>query len=82
MNNATSEIAPFAVLADVVKDLRDRWLAELRDVERTPYSGQLLGALAAMITHCQHIDEYALALRNHDEPGYRAFQRALTEAAK
>jgi hypothetical protein len=69
---------PFKVWAELARGLRDRFVAELGD-ERpfSPYTGEVLGELAAMITRCEHMGVSLQHLHEYDAEAFDAFVRAL-----
>jgi len=69
--------APFYAVADAMRTLRDRFIEELRDVEHTDYSNQLLGSLSGLATHLSKAQRMVEALRRKDRAGYEALVRAM-----
>jgi hypothetical protein len=68
---------PFHTWAELTTGLRDRFVAELGDQAITPYSGEVLGELAAMITRCEHMGIKLERLNQSDPKAFDAFVRAL-----
>lgn len=72
---------PFRVWAELAGDLRDRLVAELGD-ERpfSPYAGELVGELAAIVTRCEHLGVSLQRANDRDPKTYDAFLRALEKS--
>jgi hypothetical protein len=71
---------PFHTWAELTRGLRDRLVAELRGQDMSPYAGELLGSLAALVTHCEHLGESLERLEGRDPQVYAAFLRALEKS--
>ena len=76
MMDTTEVMNPFRVWSELARGLLDRFVAELGN-ERSPYTGEMLGQLAGIITHSQHLGASLERLRQHDPKAYEAFLRAL-----
>ena len=74
----------FTTWAELTRALRDRFLNELRlDGGRTvtsPYTGEVMGNLAALITQCEHLDDALARLARNEPKAYKAFLQALEQA--
>ncbi|HEY6371123.1 MAG TPA: hypothetical protein VIX37_11130 [Candidatus Sulfotelmatobacter sp.] len=69
---------PFHVWAQVARGLRDRFVAELGEKRPySPYTGHILGMLAATITRCEHMGIAVRHLQEKDPDALAAFLRAL-----
>jgi hypothetical protein len=71
---------PFCTWAELVRGLRDRFVAELGDQAVTAYSGEVLGELAGLITRCEHIGVRLERLNQNDPKAFDAFVRALEKS--
>jgi hypothetical protein len=72
---------PFHVWAELTRGLRDRFVAELGN-ERpfSPYTAEVLGSLAAMITRCEHMGTLLGRLHENEPKDFDAFVRALEKS--
>jgi hypothetical protein len=68
---------PFKVWAELARDLRDRFVAELGEPPYSPYAREVLGELAAMITCCENLGVMLQRLDECDQEAFDAFVRAL-----
>lgn len=68
---------PFRVWAELGKGLRDRFVAEMGQADVTPYAGEVLGMIAALVTRCEHLGTALQRMHDHDAEAYDAFLRAL-----
>jgi len=74
---------PFSVLAELLRGLRLRFIAAgdyMADKNRlTPHTAEVLGGIAGLITHCEHVRQSIDRLESADPHGYEAFWRAVEE---
>ena len=74
-------VNPFPGLAELVRNLRDRFVAELgTDRPLSAHSGEVLGAMAALATRCDHLGSSLSRLRDNDPDSYTHFLRALGDS--
>jgi hypothetical protein len=65
------------MLAEGLAGLRTRMVSELGGKPTTPWTGELLGSMAALVTQCQHMTIRLERLQRHDPAGFDAFRRAM-----
>jgi hypothetical protein len=71
---------PFHVWGQLARGLRDRFVAELGECEKSAYTGEMLGKLAALTTSCEHLGLSLRRLQQNDPAAYLAFVRALEKS--
>lgn len=72
---------PFRTWAELARGLRDRFVGELGDKRPfSPYAGEVVGMLAANITHLEHLSVSLGRLQEKDAEAYDAFLRALEKS--
>jgi hypothetical protein len=71
---------PFHTWADLAQRLRDRFVAELGDHERTPYRDSLLGGLAGLVRQCEHARTLLQDVETHVRKAFEAFRRAMEKS--
>lgn len=71
---------PFRIWTELARGLKDRFVKELGEQPRSAYSGEVLGMMAALVTHCQHLGSSLQRLSESDPEAYDAFLRALEKS--
>jgi hypothetical protein len=71
---------PFKTWAQLVTDLRDRFVANLGSEPPSPHAGELLGQLAAIATRCDHLSATLSRLQGNDPRAFDAFLAALEQS--
>jgi hypothetical protein len=71
-------VNPFRTWAELVRGLRDRFVAGLGE-ERpvSAHAGEVLGQLAALATRCDHMGATLQRLQDGDPAAFDAFVEAL-----
>jgi hypothetical protein len=68
---------PFHILAEGLAGLRARVVSELGGKPTTPWTRELLGSMAALVTQCRHMTIRLECLQRNDPAGFDAFRRAM-----
>lgn len=71
---------PFKTWAQLVEGLRDRFIANLGEEQQSPYTGELLGQMAAIATRCDHLSTTLSRLQVNDQKAFDAFLAALEQS--
>ena len=71
-------INPFRVWAELVRGLRDRFVAGLgQERPVSAHAGEVLGQLAGLATRCDHMGATLQRLQDGDPEAFDAFVEAL-----
>jgi hypothetical protein len=70
---------PFDTLADLTREFREVFLQEVPR-PLSPYAAEILGSIAALVTHCEHLGQMVERLSRNDPGAFQAFQRAMDKA--
>ena len=76
-------INPFRTWAELVRGLKDRFVAGLgQERPVSPHAGEVLGQLAALATRCDHMGAMLQRLQDGDPEAFDAFVEALRNSGE